>query len=273
MMANITLSIENNSVDGAGAHGPVMAAIQLFEELSEIYPNSKYLHYALAAALQIAVQGKAAKAELDACIKSHPRFWLACATQKQKALLSWNLFFLPEFIPQLDAQIHPLLQQMVNTDTLLATRLGIIPRAVLFVRDADDALARATLESAEMAFTSIISGITNPQVVAINGNIWHDASDHFQIEVLQCPFRPFGAQSRLPYELFVRQATFDVVVLDSAGTVVYIRTITPSARMQATNNQLAQMFDTDSGIKLTANDIQQAIKRHQDSHDINTITY
>ena len=273
LMANVTISPAGNEIDGAGAAGPVMDAVEIFSALHDAYPYSKYLHYAWAAALSVAAQGKTAMAVLDACIQLHPGFWLAEATKAQKALISWNPFYLPECTPQPGEAVHPFIQQVAVGDVPMAIRQGIVPRAVIFLRDIHDELDAATLASSPIAFTTVISEVNNPQVVAIYGRIEDDPTDPYQIAILQCPLRPFGAPARLPYELFVRQTTFDVVVLDVAGMVKAIRTLTPSTRMKTAHARLAQVFQTTSGPKLSAHDISKAVQRHQEKYDVTRIEY
>ena len=273
LMANVTISPEGHAIDGAGAAGPIMDAVYLFSELHDAYPFSKYLHYAWAAALSVAVQGKTADAALTACIQSHPGFWLAQATKTQKALISWNPFYLPECTPLPGMPVHPFIEHVATGQVLMAIRQGVVPRAAIFLRDDDDDLDVATFTACPAAFTTLISAISNPQVVAIYGRLEDDPVDPYLIDLLQCPLRPFGAPARLPYELFIRQTSFEVVVLDGAGVVKSLRTITPSSRMKATHARLAQMFETTSGPKLSAAEISKAVKRHQDKYPLGSIEY
>ena len=273
LMANVTLSPEMNSVKGTGSTGPVMAAANLFKALHEAYPQSPNLHFAWAASLQVALQGETAANVLAACVQSHPGFWLAQATQKQNALVNWNPFFLPEFSPQSGAQVHPVIHRMVATNVLLATRQGILPRAVIFLRDGSNEFAVSRLNSCKMEFVTTVSEIKTPQVIAINGRIHDDPTNPYQCEIVQCPIGPFGEKGRLPYELFVRQTTYDFVVLDGAGRVKYLRRMTPSGRMKAVHQRLAQMFDTTDGPKLSVSDVLGAIRRHQSILDPKKLAY
>lgn len=273
LMANVTFNEVGVAVAGTGSDSRVMAAANLFKELHEAYPQSAYLHFARAASLQVAMQGETAVNVLAACVQSHPDFWLAQAIQKQNALMNWNPFFLPEFSLQSGAQVHPVIHRKVVTNVLLATRQGIVPRAVIFLRDGGDELAVSKLSSCEIKFVTTISEIKTPQVVAINGRIYDDPAKPYQCEVIQCPIRPFGDKERLPYELFVRQDMYDFVVLDGAGRVKYFRHMTPSGRMKAVHQRLAQMLDTTEGPKISTNDVLSAIRRHQSIFDPKKITY
>jgi hypothetical protein len=270
VMANVTLTPGMHRVDGAGVS---TAAATVFEELLEAYPDSPELRFAWAAALQVAMQGETAAKVLEACVQSHPNFWLAQATLKQNALLTWNPFFLPEFSPESGAQVHPVIDRIVSTNVLLATRQGILPRAVIFLRDAGGEFAVSKLSSCKIEFVTTISEITHPQVVAINGRIHDDPANPFQCEVLQCPIRPFGSKERFPYELLVRQSTYDFVVLDAAGRAKHIRHMSPSARMKAAHARLAHMFDTTEGPELSLDELAGAIRRHQSIFDPKKIAY
>lgn len=273
LMANVTLSRGTYTVEGTGSEGPVMATANLFKELHEAYPQSPNLHFAWAASLQVALQGETAANVLAACVQSHPGFWLAKVTQKQNALVNWNPFFLPSFSPQPGTQVHPVINQTVSANILLATRQGILPRAVIFLRDASDEFAVLKLSSCKIEFVTTISEITNPQVVAINGRIHDDPTNPFQCEIVMCPIYPFGDKERLPYELFVRQPMYDFVILDGTGRVKYIRHITPSGRMKAAHARLAQMLDTMEGLELSTNEVLSAIRRHQSIFDPKKIAY
>jgi hypothetical protein len=273
LMANVTLSPDANRVEGTGSDGPVMVAANLFKALHEAYPQSPNLHFAWAASLQVALQGEAAANVLSECVQSHPDFWLAKATQKQSAIFNWNPFFLPEFSPISGAQVHPMIHRMVSTNVLLATRQGILPRAVIFLRDGSDEFAVSKLSSCKIEFVITISKIKTPQVVAINGRIHDEPTNPFQCEITMCPIRPFGEKERLPTELFIRQHTYDFVILDGAGRVKYFRHITPSTRMKAVHKKLVKMLDTMEGPKLSINDVLNAISRHQSVFDPKKIAY
>jgi hypothetical protein len=273
LMAHVTLSPDMKTVKGSGSEGPVMAAVNLFKELHDVHPQSPNLHFAWAASLQVALQGETAATVLAACVQSHPDFWLAKATQKQNALVNWNPFFLPEFIPQSGTQVHPVINRVVSTNVLLATRQGILPRAVIFLRDGSDEFAVSKLSSCKIEFITTVSEVTNPQVVAINGRIHDDPTNPFQCEIIQCPIRRFGEEERFPYELFVRQPTYDFVMLDRGGRVKYTRHMTPSGRMKAVHARLAQMLDTMEGPKLSTSEVISAIRRHQSTFDPKKIVY
>jgi hypothetical protein len=219
------------------------------------------------------LQGKTAADVLAECVQSHPGFWLAKATQKQGALYNWNPFFLPEFSPDLGVQVHPVIHRMVSTNVLLATRQGTLPRAAIFLRDRNGEFAVSKLSSCKIEFVTTISEIKSPQVVAINGRIHDDPTNPYQCEIAQCPIGPFGEKDRLPYELFVRQPTYDFVVLDGSGRVKYIRNMTPSGRMKAVHARLAQILDTTEGPKLSTSEVLTAIRRHQSVFDPKKITY
>lgn len=273
LMSNVTLSPEMNRVEGTGSEGPVIQSSILLKQLHEAYPDSAELHFAWAAALQVALQGETAAKVLEDCVREHPNFWFAKATQRQNALQTWNPFFLPEFIPKLGSQVHPVIHRIVSTNILLATRQGVLPRAVVFLRDASGEFAPSKLASCKIEFVTTISEVKTPQVVAINGRIHDDPSNPYQCEITQCPIRPFGNKERLPYELFIRQATYDFVVLDSAGRVKYIRQMKPSSRMKTAHARLVKMLETTDGPELSTNEILGAIRRHQSIFDPKKVAY
>ncbi len=273
VMANVSLSSGPPAVAGTGPDGPAKAAADLFKDLHQAYPQSPILHYAWAASLQVASQSDLGATILAACVESHPGFWLAGATQKQGALAGWNPFFLPEFDRRAGSLVHPLIQETVTTSALLVTRQGLMPHAVIFLRDAADELTISTLSSRQIELITTISSVTDPQVVAIDGKIEDAPAEPFRFEILQCPVRPFGDRDRLPCELLARQPTLDIAVLDATGRVKYIRNITPSAHMKPANTALARLLDTTEGPELSAEEVLDAFKRHQATSDPATIAY
>lgn len=273
LMKNVTLSVHMNKVEGTGADGPVIQAAKKFKALAQEFDDCPELSFAYAAALQVAMQGKTAEKVLAKCVEEHPDFWLAQATLEQKALQSWNLFYLPEFDSDSSEAVHPVINQTVSKTVLLATRRGVVPRAVLFLRDAGDEFPKAKLKSCKMEFLTTISTIKNPQVVAINGKIHDNPDDPFNCEANQCPLRNFGDRERLPYELLSRQDTFDFVILDRSGNVKHAREVTPSRKMQAAHAKLAEMLEATDGPKLSIPEILNAINRHQATLDPKTMKY
>lgn len=273
LMKNVTLTAQMNKVEGTGADGPVMQAAKKFKALYQEYDDCPELCYAYAAALQVALQGKTAEKVLAKCVEDHPDFWLAEATLEQKALQTWNLFYLPEFDPDSSEVVHPVINRIVTRSVLLATRRGVVPHAVLFLRDAGDEFPKAKLKSCKMEFLTTISAIKNPQVVAINGKIHDNPADPFNCEATQCPLRPFGDRERLPYELLARQDTFDFVILDSSGEIKHMREVTPSRRMKAAHATLVEMLEATDGPGLSTPEVLNAINRHQATLDPKTMKY
>jgi hypothetical protein len=269
----ISLSPGFHAVKGAGSEGEVMVAVEQFKRLHERYSGCYELHYAYAAALQVAAQGKSAEDVLTKCVKGHPGEWLARETLKQKALYSWNPFFQPEFSSAEGAKVHPLINDFVKTVVLVPTRKQLVPRAVLFLRDGANELPTTKLRACKMEFMTTISQVTNPQVIAINCRIYDDPNNPFQCEEVGCPLRPFGSAKRLAFELLARQDTFEFVVLDEAGIVKHVRRITPSARMQAVHARLARILETNEAPDPSMSDVVAAIRRHQSILDPRQILY
>ena len=274
LMSNVSISRGANIVKDTGAAGSVMRAATLFEDLHKAYPDSPELHFAWAAALQVALQGETASKVLNDCSQAHPHFWLASAMLKQNALHTWNPFFMPAFAAKSDSQqVHPMIERTVQTNILLATRKGVLPRAVFFLLDARGDLPVAKLKSCPIEFATTISATRNPLVVAINGRIHDNPTAAYECEELLCPNQPFGSDARLTTELFVRQETFDFVILEQGGRVKYTREIRPSPRMKAAHKTVAEMLEKIEGPKLSTDELVSAIKRYQATVDPKKITY
>lgn len=273
LTAHVKLRGETAIVEGTGADGPVMQAARQFEALCGGYPDNPAIHYAYAAALQTALQGAAAGQVLEQCVAAHPEFWPARITLHSGSLASWNPFLFPEFDPTARGRVHSAIHELVSTNILLTTREGLLPRATLFLRDAGGDFSASVLEKCKIEFTTTISPIRSPQVVAINGRIHDDPADPYQLEVTQCPFRPRTNRDRFVYELFVRQGPFDFVVLDRTGDVKYVRRISPAPRMEAAHRKLIGMFQKEEGTDLGLFDVMDAISRHQGKVDPRKLRY
>lgn len=156
---------------------------------------------------------------------------------------------------------------------VVATRQGLLPRAVLFFRDSHAELSPSKLDRCKIEFLTTISKVKKPQVMAINGRIHDNPADPYQIEELQCPFLPRTDRDRFVYELFVRQEYFDFVVLDEAGSVKHARRITPFAPMRAAHEQLARMFDKEEGSSLSMPELLDALRRHKQTLDPSKLKY
>lgn len=250
-----------------------LAATEDLGELHRKYPHCPELHYAYAASLQLNLQGETADTVLRECVEAHADFWIAELALRRGGLMTWNPFKCPEFDPEKTVSVHEAVDGILTKALLLSTRLGPLPRAVVFLRDAGDELDVSKLRSCKIEFATIISPIDGPQVVGINGCIYDDPTNPYRTEILKCPFTPDTDIDRFAYELFVRQADYDVVVVDPRGRVKYTRRMTPSRRMQAAHRKLKQMFDTTEGSDIPESVRMEALTRHTAIVDPNTIQY
>jgi DNA-directed RNA polymerase subunit RPC12/RpoP len=273
VMGHIKVSQGLVEVVGIGSTGPLMRAVELFRELHEDYPGNASLHYAYAAALQVAGQGATALTVLRKCVETHPGFWIADLTLRRNSLAGWIPFLLPEFSPTIKAPVHAVIHETVRTNILLPVRRRLLPESVLFFRDTCDELDAGKLDKCKAEFMTTISEVTDPQIVAINGRL-HDGPDNpYQLEVTQCPFVPLTTRERLVYELFVRQDSFDLVILDTVGKIKHVRRITPSVRMKSAHDKLMRMFDLTEGRELSTQEIITAMRKHQLVCNPGSITY
>ena len=257
-----------------GSDSPMMSAAKAFADLHAAYPDSSEIHYAYAAALQLAGQGETALKVMKECAEAHPNFWLADLYLKRSAaLLYWNPFFLPEFKSIVGEKVHPIINQLVQTNVILATRVGVLPHSVMFYRDANDELSTSALKSCKMEFMTTISEVKEPQIVAINGRIHDDPINPLQLEVIECPFQSVSSRARLRFELIARQHDFEFVILDSRGQIKYWRQIKPSTRMTSVHQQVSLMFDETQGKDISIPEFIGAIRRHQTIFDPAKIRY
>ena len=235
------------------------------------YPCSPELHYAYAVALQLNLMGETANKVMAECAKAHPTFWIADLTMRRNSLFTWNPLTCPQFAPVVGNAVHDSINRILSKALLLTTRRGIIPRAVVFQRD--DGFDTSALPSCKMDFITTVSPVRDPQVIAINACIWDNPSDPYRTEVLACPFEKRDSETRFRYELFARQKDFDFVIVDRAGRIKYTRSITPSNRMKAVNDQLARMFDTSEGREIPESMFMGALRQHTTMVNPNTIIY
>ena len=199
------------SVAGTGSEGEVMDAARALERAYKLQPANPELRFAWASALHLAMQYKTAEEEMRRLVEANPQFLLA-----RFALDGWEQwkspFLMPEWGPTVTSgltAIAPGLQTIV----LLGVLDGITPRATLFLRDAQGDFQNASvLNSAKIDVTTVISTITDPQVVTVNACIWDDPKNPYRVEAVDFPLRQRGHIVRRTYEYLCLQQDIDFVV-------------------------------------------------------------
>jgi hypothetical protein len=241
------------TVVGAGSAGPVMDAALALEQAHRLQPTDPVLHYAWVSALHIAAQFKAAHEEMSRLTQAKPEFLLArFAFESRERWVS--PFELPEWSDRVTGAL-PLISPRVRTAVLLPVRDGLLPRAALFLRDANGDFQDVNLlRTARIDMTTVISEIKNPQVVAINARIWDNPRDPYPLEVLDFPLCQRGRSDRSKYEYLCLQEDIDFAVIDARDRLLMNKRIPIPEPMRRVNRQLLELLKTQEGIEIPMTD-------------------
>jgi hypothetical protein len=251
-------------VVGAGDVGPAMDAAGKLEAAHRLHPENPLLHYAYASSLFLAMQYKSAREAMEDCAHSHPEFLLA-----QYAIKSWNykewqsLFLLPQWGP--DTRIlPPVISQTVKTQIVLPVREGICPRAALFFRDAHGNFSDVeALQKAPIELATVISPVSNPQIVCVCAKICDNPSNPFIVESLQVPFYPYGHSARSAFEYLCLQEDMDLVMIDRQDRILLNKRVSFSSRMMKANMTIQAMLNSSEGRTISPMELTMAIQNHQ----------
>jgi len=249
-------------VASTGSGGKVMEAARKFEAAFQLHPKNSLLHYAYASCLHLGMQYKSAEDEMRKCAETHPDFILA-----KLALEGWgkwqSMFTLPPWGIKTKT-VHPALSQIIKTSIMLAVRDGIVPRATLFLRDAQGNFRNLqALRSARITLASIISPVRDPQVIGIYAKIYDDPSNPYDVEVLEIPFRPRGDETRARYEYLCIQEDIDFAIIDRNDRILVNKRLPIPRNMQTTNDKIFKMLEASDGIKISTSLLVNAIIEHQ----------
>lgn len=249
-------------VEGAGSEGPIMQAARKLEDAHHLHPESPLLHYAYAGGLHVAAQYKSAEEVMRACVEAHPDFPLA-----HFALEGWSQWKSPFHLPAWRRDIRSVraaVSQAVQTNTLISTRDGILPRATMFLRDAaGDFQNLQALQQARIELALVISAVHSPPLVGLYGRIYDDPSNPFNLEILRVPFFPRGHAERRPFELLCAQEEIDFAAIDSRDRILLNKRISFSKRMREKNQELLGLLQNSEGVELATEELVEAIRRHQ----------
>jgi hypothetical protein len=266
-MKHITIA-EKISIQGAGSDGPLIKIAWEFEKLHKADPGNPKLHYCYAEAMAAALQQKTETQTLNDLLRRHPHFWIAAVTLRHGP--ASGIFILPEFDVK-TIFVHPRINREVKQAVIIATRSGVLPRAVLFFRDANNELAQVALNNCRMDLTTVVDARTEPKIAAVYGRIFDHPQHPLQFE---CFNFPFDVSARFALELFSRQNVFEFVILDPVGQIKHHRTITPSARMCAAHAELARLFDIfPESKKLDLGTCEIAMKRYKSTINLKDVAY
>ncbi len=260
-------------VHSAGSEGKVMEAVRRFDEAHKIHPDNALLHYAYASCLLLAKQGPEARDEMKKVSENHPDFTLA-----RLALGGWDLWESPFNLPQWGQDsnfVHPMISQTLPVEGrgLYLVRDGYMPRATVFLRDAGDFQDLEMLRSARIDLATVISPVSNPQVVGIYGKIWDNPRNAFNFEVLYCPFRPRGDSIRCGWELLCIQEDIDFVIIDQKDCILLNKRLRMPKNMLQTNQRILAMFAVSEGQHISLSEFMNAIMRHQSQFSLSDVRY
>lgn len=259
-------------VSDAGSEGIVMEAARKLEAARTLHPDNALLHYAYASGLHLAMQYKSAEEVMKDCAQSHPDFAWA-----QVAIQGWAKWQSPFTLPpwgQETNTVHPAISQTVKTCILLSARDGLVPRAVLFLRDAGgDFQDLQALRTAKIDLATVISAVRDPRVVGIYGSIYDNPGSPYNIEALEAPFRPRGDAIRCRYEYLCIQDDIDFVVIDRQDRILLNKRLQLPNLMKETIRKLLDALTSSEGSDVATTQLLNAINRHQRQFSHSDIRY
>jgi hypothetical protein len=121
----------------------------------------------------------------------------------------------------------------------------------LFLRDkAGDFRDLEVLKSAKIDITTVISDITNPQIVAINARIWDDPTNPYPLEALDFPLCQRGLTDRRKYEYLCLQEDIDFAIIDARDRLLLNKRLQIPPRMREVNQRLLKLLVGSDGIEI-----------------------
>ena len=260
---HVTIRTDGIEVAGSGTEGRVMLAARSLEEALKLHPENALLHYAYASALDIAAQGKSAMEEMKRLVDSKSDFQLAKFALSAGAR-RYPLFTLPQWSPNC-RHVHPVISRFVKSGVLVAVRDGISPRAALFLRDARGEFTDLqALASAKIEMTTMISPVTEPQVVVLYAAIWDNPDNAFGVEAFDLPLKPAGSKDREVYQYLCLQRDIDFAVIDGNDRILLNKRLSIPPAMQQTNQRILRMLiDNPDGPKIADTDVINVLNEHK----------
>jgi hypothetical protein len=259
-------------VVSTGSEGQVMDAAHKLQAAHNLCPEEAVIHYALASGLHLAVQFESAEREMKACAQSHPDFPLA-----QLALQNWQGWRSPFILPKWEMESKAVPQSIsksVLVSTILSVRDGLLPRAAIFLRDsAGDFQDLPALKAAKITLATIISPVSNPQLIGVYAKIYDNPSSPYDVECLESPFRVRGHPTRSTFETLCLQNEIDFVVIDRQDRILLNKRFPIPARMQEANRQVFKMLSGSEGRDISPQELMQAIMNHQAQFVVSSVRY
>lgn len=265
------LDIINNSVkiyDGLiqikdiGSEGLMKEAVKNFERAHLLHPDNPQVHFAYASSLLLAGYGPDALTAMKKLIELNPNYELA-----QIAVRGWDrwqsVFTLPilnekKKIPDVIGRTLP-----VDGSGLFALREGILPVSAVIYRDSSNINEFAALQKAKINMTTVISEISDPQVIGIYIRVYDDPQSPYTVEVLYTPFLPRGEKIRNIWEYFAIQKDLIFIIIDSTNTIMFQKSLNFNYAMMKTNKRLKNMFKQIDGQEISQAQTINAMRRHQ----------
>jgi hypothetical protein len=209
------------------------------------------------------MQYKSAREAMENCARSHPEFLLA-----KFALKSWNnpqwksLFQLYQFGPDTRI-IPPMFSEIVKKTIMLPVRDGIRPRAALFFKDAQGNLDAEALQKATITLATVISPVSNPQIVCVYAKICDNPSNPLIAESPHIPFYPCGHSARSTFEYFCLPEDMDVVIMDRQDRILLNKRVPFSSPMKKTNMNILTMLNSSEGRNFSPVELTNALLNYQ----------
>jgi hypothetical protein len=269
-IANATKIIDDNTefgdqfihIKSSGSAGIIAEAATLFKKVADMYPDDAQLHFAYASCLLHSLQGPVALNEMKKIIKTHPDFDYA-----QIAIRGWekweSIFTLPFIvenskIPRIISSTLP-----IGASGLFALRQGYRPISAIFYRNDGTINNLEALRTADIKTTTIVSKISEPQVIGIYTRVFDDPKHPFTIEVTGTPFFPRGDRIRTNWEYYAIHKELTFYVINAENHIIFKRILPFSETMKKANRNLLNMFKENEGHEISIMQMLNAIRMHQ----------
>jgi hypothetical protein len=160
-----------------------------------------------------------------------------------------------------------MISRTVTKTIMLPVRDGIRPRAALFFRDAHEELndveAMQKADILHIALATVISSVSNPQVVCVYAKICDNPSNPLIIESPHTPFHPHGHDVRSTFEYFCLQEDMDVVIMDRQDRILLNKRVPFSSLMMKTNMNILAMLNSSEGRNFSPVEVMNALQSYQ----------
>jgi hypothetical protein len=255
----------------SGEGSQSMRAAEKLGEAHRLQLDDPWLHYAYAAALQLAAQYKTGREEMEKLAQAQPDFLLASF-----AIKGWDcwdgLFALPPWSPEIKS-VHPAISSALKAGYVMGTRDGIHPRATLFLRCAGGDFANPqVLQNARIDMTTVVSD-THPLLAIVYARIWDNPQSPFRLETLGAPLYPRGFAQRCKYEYMCLQEDIDFTVIDQRNKILLNKRLPMPVRMKQAHSRLLRSLQEEAGYEISDAELVSAVRAFQSRFSPDDVRY